>query len=132
MDSEANILIRQILAGVLFTLGIVWAVMAGAVLSDALSSALTNIGPIAYWGVGSAIWVSWGLIAFANIRRKIELTAWIVSVLFHAATLALLVVRIDAAWRFDLLVLIPIWWIAAFLVSISGIVLILKNEEERA
>jgi uncharacterized membrane protein len=132
MDPEANILIRQILAGVLFTLGIVWAVMAYAVFADALSGSLTNMGPIVYWTVGSVIWVSWGLIAFTNIRRKKELTAWIVSALFHAATLVPLIVRVDASWRFDRSVVIPIWWAAAFLVSIAAIVLTLKNEEERA
>jgi uncharacterized membrane protein len=132
MDPEANILIRQILAGVLFTLGLVWAVMAGAVFADALTGALTKIGPILYWTVGSAIWVSWGLIAFTNIRRKKELTAWIVSALFHAATLAPFIVRSDVSWRLDRLMVIPLWWIAVVLVSVAAIVLTLKNGEERA
>lgn len=132
MDSEANILIRQILAGLLFTLGIVWAVMAGAVFADALSGAFTKIGPIVYWAGGSLIWLSWGLIAFTNIRRKKELIAWVVSALFHAATLVPLIVRIDASWRLDCFAVIPIWWAVAFLVSITAIVLTLKNEEERA
>ena len=131
MDPEANILIRQILAGVLFTFGIVWAVMAGAVFADVLSGSLAKIGTIAYWAVGSAIWVSWGLIAFTNIRRKKELTAWSFSAVVHAATLVPLIIHIDASWRFDRFIVIPIWWTVALLVSITGIVLTLKSEAER-
>lgn len=132
MDPEANILIRQILAGILFVVGIVWAVVAGAVVADALSGTLTKIGPMLFWILGSAIWVSWGLIAFTNMRRKKELMAWIVSVFFHAATLVLLIVRFDRSWRLDRLAVIPIWWAVAFFASLAALILTLKNEEEKA
>ena len=131
MESETNILVRQILAGALFTFGVVWAVVAGAAFADILTEALTKISPVIFWTVGSLIWGSWGLIAFTSLRRKRELAAWFVSALFHAAMLAAVVVRIDDSWRFGRFALIPIWWAVAFFTSVAAIVLTLRNGEER-
>jgi hypothetical protein len=131
MESDTNILIRQILATVLFILGMVWAIVAAVVLADVFIGTFSKIGPILFWIFGSLIWVSWGLIAFTSPKRQKELTAWLFSAFFHAAMLIILIQHIEGPRRLDRLVVIPIWWAVAFVASIAGAVLTLKNDEER-
>lgn len=132
MDSETNILVRQMIATALFTLGLLWAIMAVAVFSSVVSGSFAKVGPIIFWGVGFLIWLGWGLIAFTNLKRKREIAAWFLSALFHASMLIALLAHIEIPLNFGESVVIPIWCASALAGSLFGFGLTLKNKEERS
>lgn len=89
MDAETNSFVRRILAGVLFIGGILWAFFAtGILFQNFLKGAEAKVGALTIFGVGSVVWVSWGIVAFSQMKRTWELIVWFVSATYHLAVLA--------------------------------------------
>jgi hypothetical protein len=129
MDSETNVLWRQIVAGVLFAFGLLWAIMAFAFFANVVTRGFNRFFPILFWGLGSLIWISWGLIVFHKLGRVRELAAWIFSAGFHGAltTVSLWHLWVRDAYPPTGFAVLMIWWAAAFAGSVAGVVLALRQ-----
>jgi hypothetical protein len=136
MDSETNVLWRQIVAGVLFAFGLLWAIMAFVFFADVVTRGFNRFFPILFWGLGSLIWISWGLIVFHKLGRVRELAVWIFSAGFHGALTTVCVWHLWVGDSFapaesHRLIVLPIWWTVALAGSVAGIVLALRQGGER-